>query len=111
MNDPKRRYKQMEKYITYVLLGTLLFFIIYLIASACAIQWLKAITATLTLLASVLCLGYLYLCKELLHRRSLWMSVAFAGLTICVLFSLILRFPSPNPYKSLPEQNAIVAEE
>lgn len=110
MNDQKRRYKQMEKYITYVLLATMLLFIIFLIASGMGVQWLKVITAVLSILASVLCLVYLYLCKELLRRRSLWMSVAFAAITICVLFSLILRFPSPNPYHSIPETTVINEE-
>ena len=86
MNEPKNRYKQMEKYLTYVLLGTLLFFIIFLIASGIGIQWLKTVTAILTLIVSVACLAYLYLCKELLRRRSLWMSAAFAAIIICVLF-------------------------
>lgn len=91
------RYNKMQQTILAVLGGTLLFYIIYLIAAGNAIIWLKVITAIITIVVSILTLVYLYLTQELLRRRSLWISTAFAAILICTLFSLILNFPSPRP--------------
>lgn len=97
MNKNNGRYNKMQQIISAVLGGSLLLFIVYLIASGNGIIWLKAITAIITILGSGLSLGYLYLTQELLRRRSLWLSTAFAAILICTLASLILNFPCPRP--------------
>lgn len=97
MRNNNNRYNQMQQIISAVLGGSLLFFIIFLIASGNGIIWLKVITAIITILSSGLSLGYLYLTQELLRRRSLWLSTAFAAILVCTLASLILYFPSPRP--------------
>ena len=51
--------------------------------------------------ASGYVLYQLYMTRELLRRRSIWMTLAAACVIICVLVSLILKFPSP-PY-TLPQ--------
>lgn len=84
----------------------LFLFIIYLIAAGNGIIWLKVIIAILTILLSLLCLGFLYLSQEILRPRSLWMSVTAAAIAICLLFSLILNFPSPNPYSVYEKEKA-----
>ena len=99
MADQQNRYKQMEFIMTCALGADLLLFIIFLITSGCAVIWLKAVTAVLIFLLSLASLGYLYLTKELMKRRSIWMSLAAAAIIICTLLSLILGFPSPNPLK------------
>ncbi len=101
MKKKKSRYRQMEQIMTFVLLGDLALFVIFLIAGGFGIIWLKVITSIIAMLISGLCLWFLYMTQELLKRRSLWMSAAAAAILLCVLFSLILNFPSPNPYNTL----------
>ena len=102
----KNRYKTMEKYMTWILLGDLCLFILFLIFAGIGIVWLKVTLAIIAILTSILCLAYLYLTQELLKNRSLWMSVSAAAILVCILFSLILNFPSPNPYKHPTESEA-----
>ena len=99
MAKKANRYKEMERNITLVLLADLLLFILYLIVSANGIIWLKVILFILTITLSVLCLLFLYYTGEFNKQRSLWISVTFLAITICVLVSLILNYPSPSPYK------------
>lgn len=110
MSKPKNRYQEMEHYMTYALLADLVIFILYLIAAGIGIIWLKVITAIIAILLSGLCLAFLYLSQELLRPRSLWMSAAAAAIAVCVLFSLILNFPSPSPYKQA-ETSSVTSEE
>lgn len=97
MPKQPNRYQQMERYMCMTLALDLALFILYLVCAGSGIIWLKAICAILTILISGLCLVFLYLTKELLRERSLWMSVSAAAIALCVIFSLILNFPSPNP--------------
>lgn len=98
MSNKKNLYKDMERSVTLVLLADLLLFVFYLIAAVNGIVWLKVILFILTALLSVLCLLFLYYTGEINKQRSLWMTTAFAAITVCVLFSLVLNYPSPNPY-------------
>lgn len=100
MDNSRKRYRQMEQYMTYALLADLLLFILFLITAGNGIIWLKVILAILTIALSGLCLTYLYLTKELLRQRSFWMSVGAAAIILCLLFSLILNYPSPHKYKN-----------
>ena len=95
----RSRYKQMELYVACTLLIDLVFFIIYLIAAGNGVIWLKATAAVFAFLVSALCLAFLYMNKEIYRQRSLWMSAGALAILVCTLFSLILRFPSPNPLK------------
>ena len=91
------RYKQMERYMTYALLFDLFMFILFLVYSGMGIVWVKVITSIVSIAVSVLCLAFLYLNRELLRTRSLWMTVAATAIIACILFSLMLGYPSPNP--------------
>ena len=91
------RYKQMERRMSCVLLAELVLFIVFLFASGFGVIWLKAIIAIVSIIVSLLCLGFLYLSQELLRRRSLWMTAAAVAVLVCVLFSLVLGYPSPSP--------------
>lgn len=95
MDGTKNRYKEMEKYMTVMLLCAALLFIVYLFAAGFGIIWLKVLTAIIAILICGLCLAYLYLTKLLLAPRSFWMTAAAGSILICLLFSLILGFPSP----------------
>jgi hypothetical protein len=95
MENNKNRYKEMEKYMTLVLIGAAILFVIFLIAAGCGIIWLKILTAIIAILVCGLCLAYLYMTRLLTAPRSLWMSAAAGSIIICTLFSWILGFPSP----------------
>lgn len=95
MENNKNRYKEMEKYMTLVLIGATILFVIFLIAAGCGIIWLKILTAIIAILVCGLCLAYLYMTRLLTAPRSLWMSAAAGSIIICTLFSWILGFPSP----------------
>ncbi len=90
-----KRFLEFEKKMTQVLLADAAVFVLYLIFSATGVIPLKVITAIVAILASLLCLGYLYMSGELRRRRSLWMSAASAAIFLCTVVSLICNFPSP----------------
>lgn len=100
MSPRQARYKNFEKTIILILTGAFILFITFLIASGLGITWLKLLSSILAILLCCLCLILLVLTKELLTQRSLWMSVWSAATVLCILFSLILKYPSPNPYSS-----------
>ena len=93
------RYKQMQFYLTIALIADFALFVLYLIVAGSGIIWLKIVLAVLIFLISLAALAFLYLTKELLRRRSLWMTLGAGAIALCLLFSLILNFPSPNPRK------------
>jgi hypothetical protein len=95
------KYQQLQWYLTYALIAAAGLFALYLVFAGFGIIWLKVITAILAILISAACLVVLYMRKELLRQRSLWMTVAAGAVILCLLFSLILNFPSPNKYKDL----------
>lgn len=97
MPQKKNRYLQMRKIMTYIILGDLAVFILYLFAAGFGVIWLKVLTAIITMLTSVLCLGYLYLTQEIFRKRSLWITAAAGALLICLLYSLVLNYPCPLP--------------
>lgn len=106
----RNRYQELERYMTYALVADAALFLLYLIFAGLGVIWLKVILAIFVILLSGLCLAYLYVSKELLRQRSFWMSVGAAAVLVCVLFSLILNFPSPNPYKKTdPSDGSSVA--
>ena len=105
VNKPNR-YSEMERYMTYALLADAVLFVLYFIFAGSGIVWLKIVFAVLGLILSGLLLWYLYLTKELLKRRSLWISTGAAAIAVCLLFSLILNFPSPNKYKPKEEEKS-----
>lgn len=113
MPNQQNRYKTMERTMCLALAADLILFIAYLIAAGNGILWMKVIFSILTIILAVLCLAFLYLTGELRKQRSLWMGTAAAAIVICLLFSLILRFPSPSPYKQAdnPGSNTSTVEQ
>ena len=95
MGQNNSRYTQMEYYMTRAILINAALFVLYLIFAGCGVIWMKAITAILTLVLSAGCIAYLYLCRELMRRRSQWMSISAAAMFVLTLASLILNYPSP----------------
>ena len=91
----KNRYRALEKLMTEVLLGDALVFILFLIFSSKGLNVLRVITATLSILASILSVGWLFITGELLRRRSFWMVTGFVGIFLCLIASLLLKYPCP----------------
>ena len=91
----QNRYKELEQYLTIFLIASTIAFVLYLIFAGIGILWLKVITAIFAILLPVLCLALLYLTKELLKQRSLWLTAGFFGIFLCTVVSLIANFPSP----------------
>ena len=100
MENKSSRYAQMERLMSIVLLADTGLFVLYLLFAGIGVIWLKAITAVLAVLLSGLSLAYLYITKELLRKRSLWMTAASAAILVCVLFSLLVNYPSASPERS-----------
>ena len=95
MNSKKTRYQKMEAIVTGVLCVDAVIFVAYLIFAGSGMVAMKAITAIITLLLSGAVLYFLYITRELLRRRSIWMTLAAACMILCLVASLILHFPAP----------------
>ena len=96
----RRRYKDVERILAQVLLGDLVVFILYMIFAGLGVVSLKVVTSIIIVIASVLCLAFLYMCGEMFKRRSRWLVFGFAALVILLIFSLLLNYPSPNAAKA-----------
>lgn len=100
MDKKPTKYSQMERFMTIVLLADTGLFCLYLLFAGLGVLWLKAVAAVLAVIISGLSLAYLYITKELLKRRSLWMTASAAAIFVCILFSLVLNYPSSASVES-----------
>lgn len=95
MDKKKSRYKQMEAVVTGVLCLDAILFLAYLFFAGNGMVGLKITAVVLCFLISGAVLYFLFMTRELLRKRSIWMTVAAVCVIICILVSLILRFPAP----------------
>ena len=91
----RKRYKDIERILTLVLIGDAAIFLLYMIFAGLGIGWLKVITTIINLVASIGCLGLLYMTGEMKKARSRWLVLGFAAILLCLLVSLLLNYPSP----------------
>ncbi len=91
----RSRYRELEFNMTRILLIDTAVFLLYLLFAGFGVIPMKIITAIVAIIGSLLCLGFLYLCKEFKRRRSHWMILGFAAIAFCTLVSLITNMPSP----------------
>ena len=104
--------QQAQWYLLYALIAAIGMFALYLVFAGFGIVWLKATTAILAILLSFACLAFLYMSKGLFRPRNLWITATAASIIVCLLFSLMLRFPSPNKYKlAEPASSSVVITE
>ena len=96
----RMRYKQIDQLLTRVLIADTAVFILYLIFAGLGLLALKVFTSIVIAAASVLCLGFLYMCREMFKRRSRWLVFGFAALVILLIVSLLFNYPSPNTAKA-----------
>ena len=95
MDNKRARFKKMEAIMTVVLCLDALLFLAYLIFAGLGMTAMKVVCTVLCFLISGAVLYFLYITRELLRKRSIWMSLSAACIILCILFSLILRFPAP----------------
>jgi hypothetical protein len=93
MAKRNNRYRQFDFIMTRVVIGDVFLFLLYLLSAAVGIGFLKGLAATITILGSAACVGYLYLTQEWLKKRSLWMTLSFASIALLTIVSLICKVP------------------
>lgn len=91
----RNRYRELERLMTRVLLGDALVFVLFLVFSANGWAVVRVIAAILAALASLLSLAWLFITGELTRRRSFWMVTGFGCIFLCLLVSLLLKYPCP----------------
>ena len=91
----RKRYKDIERFLTMVLLADAGVFVLYMIFAGIGLGFLKVMTTILCVVASVACLALLYMTGEMKKARSRWLVLGFACILVCLLVSLILNYPSP----------------
>ena len=91
----RKRYKDIERFLTLVLIGDAAAFLLYMIVAGIGIGWLKVIFTICNLVASIGGLGLLYITGEMKKARSRWLVLGFAAILVCLLVSLLLNYPSP----------------
>lgn len=95
MGKNNRRYNEMVRFMKTVLMADTAVFILGLLFAAVGVGWLCVILRLLAILCSAAGLCLLYLNRELFRPRSRWIAVSFAAIFICVLVSIICKYPSP----------------
>lgn len=91
----RNRYREMESLMTKVLLGDALVFVLFLVFSAKAWTVVRVIAAIISILASLLSISWLAITGEVTRRRSLWLVTGFGAIFVCLLVSLLLKYPCP----------------
>lgn len=91
----RNRFRELESLMIKVFAGDTAAFILYLFFAGKGWNVVKIIVAVLILAVSILALAWLFLTKEIFRRRSLWMVTGFGAIVLCVLVSLVLKYPCP----------------
>ncbi len=92
----RNRYRELEKKVTLMIAADAAVFVLYLLVAGAGVVALKVITSIVAIIGSLLGLGFLFMAGELLKKRSLWMTVAFASVLLCTIVSLVCNFPGPK---------------
>ena len=92
----RNRYRELEKKVTLMIAADAAVFVLYLLVAGAGVVALKVITSIVAIIGSLLGLGFLFMAGELLKKRSLWMTVAFASVLLCTIVSLVCNFPAPK---------------
>lgn len=95
MDSNKRNFKDLEMFLTILIVTMLVLFIFYLIMAGNGHTVLKFLSAILIFCVSGFGLWLLYGSKELLRQRSIWMTLSFLSGIICTLVSILTAYPGP----------------
>lgn len=91
----RNRYRELENLMTKIIAADAFVFVLYLFCAGHGWAVFKVICASIAIIGSLLCLGWLYITGEFTRRRSLWMVTGFAAIVLCMLLSLVLGYPCP----------------
>lgn len=91
----KNRYRELERMMTRILIADVLIFVLFLVFSSKGWTVVRVISAIVATLASLLSLAWLFITGELVRRRSFWMVTGFGCIFLCLVVSLILKYPCP----------------
>ena len=91
----RNRYRELERLMTRVLLADALVFVLFLVFSSNGWAVVRVIAAVLSALVSLLSLAWLFITGEITRRRSFWMVTGFGCIFLCLLVSLLLKYPCP----------------
>lgn len=91
----RNRYRELESLMTKIIAGDAAAFLLYIIFAGRGWTVVKVMAAVVVLLVSAFALVWLFFIKEMFRRRSLWMVTGFGAILICLLVSLILKYPCP----------------
>ena len=91
----RNRYREMESLMTKVLLCDVAVFVLFLVFSVKAWTVARVIAAIVSIMASLLSISWLAITGEVVRRRSLWLVTGFGAIFVCLLVSLLLKYPCP----------------
>ncbi len=91
----RNRYRELESMMMKIFAGDAAVFLLYIIFAGRGWNVVKIIAAVVVLLISIFALVWLFMVKEMFRRRSLWMVTGFGAILICLLVSLVLKYPCP----------------
>ena len=95
MAEKRSRYRAFERFLTIILFIALTMFALYLLSAAFGWPVMKITAAVMSLLLTPYGLWNLYVSKELLKARSLWLTCAFGSIFVLTIVSLLCNFPRP----------------
>lgn len=88
-------FRQLERWLTMVIAGELVLFVLMLICGGVGILWLKILLGLVLIAVSGLGCALLIMMQEFRRKRSWWLLSAFGSIALCTLVSLIAGYPAP----------------
>ena len=95
MEQKNTRYKDLEQFLTILVVAMLALFIFYLIMAAGGKTVLQIIAAVMIGSIAAFGLWLLVKSKELLRQRSIWITLSFLCCTLVTIVSLLAGYPGP----------------
>ena len=95
MEQKNTRYKDLELFLTILVVAMLAMFIFYLVMAAGGKTVLQIIAAVMVGSIAAFGLWLLVKSKELLRQRSIWITLSFLCCTLVTIVSLLAGYPGP----------------
>ena len=95
MEQKNTRYKDLELFLTILVVAMLALFIFYLVMAAGGKTVLQIIVAVMVGSIAAFGLWLLFKSKELLRQRSIWITLSFLCCALVTIVSLLAGYPGP----------------
>lgn len=95
MEQKNNRFKDLEQFLSVLIIAMLAIFIFYLCMAGSGRTVLMIISAVMIGAIAAFGLWLLVKSKELLRQRSIWMSLSFICCVIVTVVSLLAGYPGP----------------